>query len=129
LDAVGEQVRRICEQGDDARLQRWVLMEVGMLKQEGADQSDNHTNHERSKEDRQEGANTLDNVKNSDFLAVKLPECPIYNQFSCQLAGIPGFLELLNLRKKYNRNRVIQDTLSKDNSIELRIHLHLMKDC
>ena len=108
---VREEVTRISDEDDEARLNLRLPSHMRHLKHQTCRQPDHQPNHQTPKEHQQKHPNTLHQRKRS------------------QLPRLRALAILLRRLKKHNRNRVIQDTLPEYNGIEFGIDFVSVEDC
>lgn len=71
MDTVGEEVGSVGHQGNQARLESRVEVDIGPLEPQGSRQSNNGANHQRHEEDKEESRHSVQNVAQmKDFAAI-----------------------------------------------------------
>jgi hypothetical protein len=103
VNGIGEKVRCVCDQNDQATLNLGISSDVCKLQQQARSQTEDDTNHQAAKENQQEDADRFKQAQ----------DC----QFSCRLSC---FVFLCRLEEN-DRNCVVQDTLAEDDGVELRV--------
>jgi hypothetical protein len=101
VDGIGEEIACVCNQNYEATFRFWEPSKVGELEHERGDNSNDEANHQAPEEHNKESSNTFEQAKHFDTIA-------------CLLVSLSRFEE-------YDRNGVVQDSLSENNGIKLRI--------
>ena len=110
VNCIRKEVRSVCDQDDQAALNPRIPPDMRELEQQTRGQSNNKTNRQTAKEDQQEESNTFKQAEYS------------------QLASLICALVVLRCVEQHNGDGIVQDTLAKDDRIELRVDLICVED-
>lgn len=76
MHALRQEVRRKCQEGDNAALDAREKVKLRVLKDERRRETEHDTERHRDGELEEEDGNTMEEGRNEDVFAVELGECP-----------------------------------------------------
>jgi hypothetical protein len=103
MNGIGEEIRCVCDQNDQATLNLGVAPDVCKLQQQARSQTEDDTNHQAAKEHQQEDADRFEQAQ----------DCQFSCRFSCFV--------FLCCFEEHDSNRVVENTLAKDDGVQLRV--------
>jgi hypothetical protein len=110
MDGIREEVACISDENNEAALDLWEAPDQGVLEQKTRANADNEANHQTAEEDEQKDADTLEQTQDGQMT------------FGGALSVFLSSLE------QDNSDGVVEDGLSKDDSVELRVNLISVED-